>query len=503
MKKLRFIALILAMMTVLTMLSGCVKIVIDPNGNDTTESQETADTTPADTTADTEAVETPEETPSFDTSSSKGFVGFTATKIGTINRDTITPTEFGIYYEDNGKYGVMTYDGKKDTGAIYASCSLNGQYFAVSTTEDRSVTDVASLNNLGLIDAEGKTLIPMKYAIVEVLNERYAQVCEVTEQTTNRDEAIVWYTDGAFTLTALDVDMFFKGKWYVYDLETGFIVDGASGTVTTSVIACGNYIKFFDEVKGYYVTVDCKGEEKPQNIHLLNNGYYTITGNGSCVCYTTDGNKLFEYDGDSYELYSASGHYLIGRRSGGNYDDDTYVVVDISGKVVSVEFPEIYEIYGEFVCCEDKLYDFSGNEVVSGTYDGMYYDETFGKGLMLEADYTYTVLNGDGTVLYKAAEDDMLTFVYNNFAIEKYDYDYNNKSYSFAEKDFTINGSAFAPWLIKAETNSSSSNNIVDSITGEILIKGYKNYLYSDAPGYAIYVYAVSSDGTYDVYLVQ
>lgn len=49
----------------------------------------------------------------------------TAEKIATLdmNEKLMSVADGGIYYRSGDKYGVMSFDGKYDTGAIYSYCA--------------------------------------------------------------------------------------------------------------------------------------------------------------------------------------------------------------------------------------------------------------------------------------------------------------------------------------------------------------------------------------------
>lgn len=58
----------------------------------------------------------------------EGYTSFpsklTAEKIATLdmNDKSMSVADGGIYYRSGDKYGVMSFDGKHDTGAIYSYC---------------------------------------------------------------------------------------------------------------------------------------------------------------------------------------------------------------------------------------------------------------------------------------------------------------------------------------------------------------------------------------------
>ena len=74
--------------------------------------------------------------------------------------------------------------------------------------------------------------------------------------------------------------------------------------------------------------------------------------------------------------------------------------------------------------------------------------------------------------------------------------------YSLADKDFTLEGFSFAPWLIKV-SRPDYVYDVIDTITGKTIISGYESYSSVAVPGSAIYVYALNADGGIDIYTVK
>ena len=508
MRKMRLLALVLAVLMVLGLFAGCdsqgaVTPGTEPAGNGQTAATENKGQTEA--TAGKEETEptaaTEEEAPAEEEEKkeSKGFVPLTAEKIGFLDVDYFTTTSGGLYYQnDDDLYGIMTFDGKNDTGAKYTVCRSDDKYFQVSTVDPASISleDPTTINCVGLVDAMGKEIVPMKYAAIDVLNERYAKVIEVTEQVASKDEALVYFTEKMFSFSAGDDDILFKGVWYIYDMIAGQLLEGATGTKPYSPFAYGDYISYISDDKER-ITVNSKGEALPKDAEQLGNGYYVIEKDDSCVVYTDQDKKAFVYSEDTYDwLNCYEEDYIVAAK----YDEvKSYVILDLKGNVVSAVFSDLPSVYGELLCVEGQVFDFQGNPVIEGTFDRIDYDDDFGKAWFLEQENMHTWIAADGTVLYQGTEDDDTRV--DAWGISK-KIDDNRMYYSFAEKDFVLDGNSFAPWMVEVNTGGVIYD-IVDTISGQAIISGYEDYDYAEVSDFTFYVYAENEEGGHDIYIVQ
>lgn len=465
----------------------------DVNTDGEADTDEGADT---DEDADGEENSNTDRETSSDKNNSEFPEKLVAEKIGSLDNNRVKVGQGGLYYSESGKYGIITLDGKNDTGAIYDYCSPNGQFFEVVTNYASDMSDPSSLNCAGLVDANGKVIVPEQYAAISVLNEKYVKVCEVTEKTENKDEALVYYTDSSFSVKLNDGDALYKGNWYVYDVTTGKKVEGVTGTKAYSISTYGNYIAYYDD-NDEKIIVNAKGEKLPDNAQIFDNGCYSIEEGSEGVVYDTNDNKLFTYDPDGYVPYSNKDEYFAASKyeSGGS----TYVLMDKTGKIISAKFSDYPMLYGELILSDDKLYDFSGNQIAEGTYDYVYFDEQTESCWILEKDETRSLIKEDGTVIYTNTEEGDIRFETSNFVIRNtIDSDYFY--YSLKEKDFTIEGYSFAPWIIEVSGENYTSA-LADVISGETIIEGYNNYkeVIVDT---TLYVYAENYDSGIDIYTI-
>lgn len=483
MKKFRLLSLVLALLMILTMFAGCSS---KDNGDVTNETGAGEETT-----NNEEIQNSYDELPE----------GLTAEKIGTIDLNSVnTDGDGGIYYKDeSGKYGIMSFDGKKDTGAQYTYCEPIGNYFQVTTSNPSESIAPADLNCIGVVDVNGREIIPMKYASFSRLNERYIRACEVTEQTTNKDEALVYYTDDMFSLTASDDDILFKGKWCIYDMTTGKPLEGITGTNSYQIYAYGNFVKYVTDAEEQ-ITVNHKGEPLPEGARLFDNGCYALVKDNVGGVYDSEHNKLFDYAPDGFTPNSSEGAYIVAAKY--ENGEAAYVLMDTAGKVVSAEFADRPFVYGDLIHAGKTVCDFEGNAVIEGSFDSVSFEKQLGNAWFLKSDTGYTLIEKDGTVLYQGAEDDTLS-------IDTYSYFYISKNaggksmyYCLADQDFTLDGYAVAPWLVRV-SGANSTYGVADTISGETIISGYKQYFCVTVPGSAMYVYAQKADGGLDIYAVQ
>lgn len=437
-----------------------------------------------------------------------GYAAFpsklTAEKIATLdmNDKSMNVAEGGIYYHFGDKYGVMSFDGKHDTGAIYSYCTPKKNFFIVATEvpETEEMTP-ENMNHVGVIDVTGKVIVPEEYASVDVLNEHFIKVCKVSEQTESKDDALLFSTDRSIAIFANDDDTFFKGNWYVFDAETGNKMESVTGTRAYAVTAYGNYIKYSTD-DGEKKCVNANEEALPEDAELLDDGSYIVEKDGKGSAYDTDGNKLFDYLADDFEItYCAVGskYYIAKKNVDGKY---RYIVVDKEGKIVSAEFEEYPNLYGECLFVENKLYDFEGNVVCDGEFKRASIDKFTNNAIMLTKENDDATIVIDGKTVFaqfKASED--ISVGSSDFTANKKTDD-GNMYYSYKDKDYTLKGSSYGPWVVKAINNDGSSK-LVDTISGDTLISNYKSIISTRYDGTEFYAFGENKDGTVDVYLIK
>lgn len=420
-----------------------------------------------------------------------------AEKVGTIDRDNFTTAEGGLFYkDDNGLYGVMSYEGLHDTGAIYADVQSRGKYFQVFQKEITDVNDISSVNSSMLIDGKGNIIIPQGYASFYVLSDRYILAAKATGRTYSEDDVVSCITSNGTCLTnAYNDSSWYKGSWHVYDVVNKCFVPNATGTKAVTVIARGQYLTFQND-NGENITIDAKGVALPENAKMFDDGSYKIESKIGEV-YDANGNKLFAYDLTGFIPSSVSGDYYVASK----YVDGAskQAIMDKKGNIISTEFDDYITVYGEIVKCGNQIFNLKGENILKGEYESVYYDDMFGQNWIVRNEDYYTMIDKNGAVFFNGPYDDGHTVWTDDFLASEKRED-TNYYYSYKDRDYTIPGYHFAPWIV--ETPSSNyMYDLVDTMTGKKLLEGYSDYSHISRNALAYYVYAEYNGGA-DVYLV-
>lgn len=414
---------------------------------------------------------------------------FNAEKIGTVKGNNISVHRGGVIYkDDNGNYGVISFDGKYDSGAIYGQCQSVGSFFKVSDDVEMDPLNPATLNTWGLVNGKGELVIPKKYALFGVLSERYIKVYEVTGKAISEDETLIRFSSSMFPSVPSSDDILLKGNWAVYDIENKSLVSGVSGTKTTVVDAYGDNIVFYNDANEK-VYINTKGTDMPDNLSFFADGSYKFEAREGTVN-SKDDKTLFTYDLAGYIPKYKSGDYYVASKI--KEGETKYVLLDVKGNKVSAEFDGEITIYGELIFCNGKIYNYDGKNVLKGTYDRVYFDSLTKGVWVLEKDDTYTMINSEGIVIHQVKKEaNKIAFSTDKFVL----YDTKGeKTYSYAEKKYSLDGYSVAPWLIKKSAENSRSD-IVSVISGESLIEGYISYSFTEVIGGKIYVCAIYKGG--------
>lgn len=481
MKKFRLVSFAIAVLLVITSFAGCGA---KPDSKEKSEVNS--------------AVEQKEEKDA--NKSSKG-IKLTCEKIGSFNSNggnSLSISVGGISYYLDGKYGVISLDGKKDTGAVYHSCEASYTYFKVSKITP-NIDDLESYNSKGLIDGNGNVIIPEEYFLIDILNEQYAKVVKISEVTENKDEAVAYLADKMLSLFPDDADTFFKGEWLIYDLNQKKPIEGVRGIKGSGASACGTVLRYDDD-KGYNRSMNEKGEELPKDANVYAFGSYSVESKLDdtwiAKIYDSYGNELFNYNSKECIIVEETEKYFIMK----SYEPEKKYIVDKKGNKVSGEFDSSYpfEIHGDVVFSENKIYDINGKSLSESEYKFCRSDEQTGKYLYLQKEEGgYDIMSDRGELICQIPDDGEYEVYYDVLSKGKGD---NEKFYSFKDNDFTIEGyDSISYFLIETE-NDDFTSGIVDTTTNKTIIEGYKDIETAIAKGSAVYVLAESEDNSIDVY---
>lgn len=432
-----------------------------------------------------------------------------AKKVGNVNidSDSVEITQSGIIYKDvNDNYGVLSLDGKNDTGAKYTyadetSGDAHG-YISVYVKD----SDENNVNCCGLVDSNGKEILETKYGFISILSERYAKVITADGETTDEDKALFYSTNRLISLAPDSEDTMYSGEWQIYDLKNNKFIKNVSGSLPYNITVNGSFIKFVNDEKTE-VTVDEDGNEVSEGTEILDNGSYIIENKGNAQVYSTEGEKLFEYSTAEYSIRnSREDYYLACSENGDSYQ---YFLVDNSGKAVSSKFSsQIYSVYTDFLTCDDKIYNFDGEEVVEGEYSSLYFDNVYQDAYYVKNDNSYVIFDKKGNVLYKDDNSENGGISHSDFSAYKKKDNYTYQFYNFTDNDFTIEGNYLSDWLVSQESNN--AKNVVETRSGNTIIENYDHYTaVKDSVNRILYVFAYnivdgsSSSGNFDVYTVN
>ncbi|MBR5322189.1 MAG: hypothetical protein IKU48_01410 [Clostridia bacterium] len=418
-----------------------------------------------------------------------------ANKIASYNESTIMVYNGGYLYGKDGKIGISSFDGKSNSGAIYTSAKGEENYFIVATTDVKTdPTNINTLNVFGLVDVTGRVIVPCEYASISVLNERYVKVCVATETTTDKESAMIYASkDGSLSFTPKDDDYFFNGVWYIYDITNGQKVEGATGKKAVNPRVKNNIISFTND-EGKDIVINEKGVALSEDADVMSDGSYLLGGK----MYGNDGSELFTIKKNGFEPTKATDdgkYYVASKYSDG---ETRYVIMDKTGKIVSVEFTKSIYVYGLLIENQDKVYNFKGEQIIDGEVDSIYYSTGANIEIyVLEKDDVTTVLDGAFNIIYTGElTDDMRA--YKSYGVISQTIDKVSTSYNYTTKDFSVEG--YSNGFLTTLGGKYPSYNLNDAISGNTLIAESRDISLKKLDGT---LYAVArTDTAYDIYTI-
>ncbi len=426
-----------------------------------------------------------------------------ATKIGhvKIESENVEITASGIIYQGlDGKYGVISPDGSKNTGAVYASVSKDTAtdkgYFVV---RNEAVSD-GSLNTAGLIDRNGETIIECGYAAIEIIGDCYAAVYTADRKTDDKSEAVVGVNFGSgktVTPHPGGKDELYSGKIEIFDLNAKKSISlAAPPNPQEEITGMGTFIVYKD-TDGRSVTADSSGSEVTDGRTVLSNGAYVLKN----TVYSGDGKELFGFDGEELTVKDYIDPYYIGSKSENNVTE--YYLIDESGKKVSSALEEApAEIFPDFLLSGTSVCKTDGT-VVFGGFSSLKWDSLNKDAYIISnTNEDVIIFDKNGGIIYNGNyRDDKINGV--DFNLYK-----NDDYYSCKARSFSIKASGTAGnWLVVQE--SGGTQKLVETRTGSTLIESCGKYTVSeDCVDHTGYIYAFSSidgqtlKGDFDVYTI-
>lgn len=400
--------------------------------------------------------------------------------------------------DPDSKFGVINTDTYEVQNAEYTymeeakgSSSLDTHFYAC--TKATSHEKISEMNSFGIIDTTGKLVVPLKYASIEILNEKYAKVVTISDKTTNESDALVYQNPaGVIAVGKSDNATLYKGKWQIYDMEKNALVKDLQGTKAADIEAKGSIIKVD---KNYYGST---GDQLDNVDKVFETGCYTVVAGGITHVNDSNGTKLFQFDNKSVYLTNA-------------FDDDTFIesvdskyyLVDKSGAKISADFENSFEKKGNYLFSynsDTSLYDMftiDGEKAYTGEIDSFNYysdNEVF---RLEDKDDNVTYLDKDAKLIgvYKKRDSKVSFDTTSGIGYLSGD---SYRVYNYSDKDLTITSES-SPKTIGIFTFSNDKG-AVNTLDGSKLIPEDYNSTVTTGHGMAIFK---KTDGSADLYKIS
>lgn len=419
-----------------------------------------------------------------------GMTGLSVTEVARVKNPTAVKAAFtasGIIYQSaQGGYGVVSIDGKKNTGAKYAYAAEiaggSGKGYIVTTAASKT----ENINPCGLMDKYGEVLLDNKFAHIKMINDRYVQVITALEETKDEKEALVYYTDRSHALSPEEGDVMYRGRWELFDLKNRQFVNRVSGTTSDYITAKGQFVTYALD-NGKKLTVDASGEAVTDGRMILDDGSYVLDKkDGKKALYTTDGEHLFDYD---------PALYLVRGVVDGCYyakNDLGYFLLDNKGEKISCEFTAyIAHAFPDYVLVSGHVLTYEGRDMFSEKISGLEFDAVNRDAYYARGSYySYLIDPQGGVLLYQPINKEK--FHGNNFEFyqktEEGDLFFNQRLDTYSIKGDSV----AAPWLVSTEEGDMRT--LVDARTGNKLMVEFGQYFTAQDKANRIqYVFALRS----------
>lgn len=502
-----FVALVLVM----SMLAGCSMIPLGFIGGDdgddfvVTEAPEKDDTPketnpPAEEQTDPPATEPPATEPPAEELVQLDINNYqiTLTKVGTSSdmKDLTFYRDLPALRSVEGDYYVYTPLSCKGEDLLGKKVH-NYEYFGNGITVLYTYSEDAVAPKCELVNVNtGDVLLSDDAVKIDRISDRFYYVIYVTEQTTNKDECFIYFTDSLFSMSPDDDDVLYKGYAMVFDAQEKQFVEGLKvENPGTDISICGELIaeEISYDTYNLYKPDGTVVASELEDIYLGTDTLIEYTSNG-CTVYDTQLNKLYFVDDvfpisqefpEDYTLYYYSDDFFSLRD-----DDYNYSVVDAEGnEVIPTGLNYISDIWKGYVRATDTddnegVYFIDGTVVVPFEYDDVSIDSNLPVFTMTDhEDNEFMYIPGVGTI---ALEEDLFhgTSGYYRYTEEgNYD-DYDYLIYATGEMATFHDASDVSAGLICCE------DGIVELIHGTTLLEGDFDYAMSNGE----YLYVMEED---------
>lgn len=222
----------------------------------------------------------------------------------TVSDTTLEMEKNVLYYEENGKYGLIDYTGKKITNAIYEEVSsLRNKPGCIQVRKD---------GLYGVLDSNGNTIIDVKYNSVkgdEYCSEQegYLKTGYIVSEKTNSGIIYGYIDYNGKVLIEPKYESISRALEYEKDdIYLIFMDNGKKGVIKNDKIV----------IKPRYQSINYYDAT---NIFIVNK-------NGKYGFFEADGNEILKTE---YESYSVAGNYISVKK------DDKSMLYDLHGNLVN------------------------------------------------------------------------------------------------------------------------------------------------------------------------
>ena len=296
------------------------------------------------------------------------FTDFSSVMPITISDATLEMEKKVLCYEENGKYGLVDYTGKKLTDAIYDEViSLNNKPGCIRVKKDELY---------GVLDSEGNVIVDVKYNSVEgdefsSQDEGYLKTGYIISEKTNTG-IIYGYID-------------YNGKELISPKYESITRALKYDTDDINIIYIENGKKDIKKNKKTII------KPRFQSInYYTNSNIFVVDRNGKYGFYDIDGKEILKPE---YETYSVAGNYISVKKG------DESRLYDLHGNLVNTN------IYKSIIETENPSY------FIAQTEDGFY--SIISKDVEIKDRYTFISYAFDNFFIF--TNEDGLSGVLNIF----------------------------------------------------------------------------------------
>ena len=242
-----------------------------------------------------------------------GNYGYTLREIATIpNTDqSIYADDLGLYMKtENGKMLLTNMGEAKISQDFERIDHLGNGIFAVRTDYD-------DVNHAGVVTMDGDILIPFNAALIDWAHstysdsERFLEVIYATDETTNRDECII-YSSNEIRLGVGEGDTMYAGYARVYDVVERQFVEGVTLSNKDSLKPCGNHFLIAQD-GGMTTLYDAAGKAiaKYEQVRYVGNGIFLIQEGSKYIMCDETANEIYSTEQNILQVTDSSSRYFL------------------------------------------------------------------------------------------------------------------------------------------------------------------------------------------------